>query len=797
MNPENKQFNNLFNKCICYDFFHNSIRNKIRFILREITNNPDNTPIENNIKKEIQNEENRNNIKVFSEQEIKEKHKIQKSGSFPKDKCIDHDLIQCKTNRLITSNPKQKETSNNSEKKGSANNYYLETHEDKLNKNSEFSKKFEIKKLRSKLKENLKSARKERIINLYTEANINSKSKDNITNISMKRCSSQKNKKINKENLNNYFISEKMLKTKLNFDFDKILVKEFDGNNANNVNNKSNDFFHNKKEIKSTENSKGFSNYTSNGDTGNYFNRKSSVNTNSIGRLNTNDTNKYLSSNSNGMSDLNKFNSNQGNPTQIILNTENNYYSPDENNNENFNLNKSGNANKLNLNFVKNNNNNFNNSSNRKNFNLINNEIIKNKFGSNNDDNNNNISSNPNISIFNNFIFSMNKKTYAKSSSSNLFSKTKNVYAKENTNIYNNANINNDLLDSNQNDIQSSMNIKDYNTNNNFNSNFNLISPKEKVSTINYFSNTITKTELSSNNNNNTVINLQNFNSDGSSKRFDTQANFDSNAFEYEKKLNTNTKNDNEPIKLLDLETKEKNINKILNYDYPKQYFSIGYIFIVLACKNIKLKVFEYLDNFSLSNLEEVKNYNLKKCCLFHCLTSLEEGLKINKKFSIENFIDNFSENLKNFICNLTTISLSNRNKTKKRCLKGNHIYSLNAKSLKEHPWIRNENNFSNNILTSKISNIKITLKEVIKIVRESFKTSLVDFNEKKYENVLNKLEIILINHKNNLKEENIRNVLATKQNIIKKVASDIGIHYNNLYDKVCNLVDKIFKNKE
>ncbi len=746
--------NNYFNKCICYDFFHNSIRNKIRFILREISNNNPET-----------NPNNRNTNNNNQETEANPTIKIHKASSFPRDKHIEvKDLSNSNTNRFATSNPKlkEKESSNNSAKKNYGKNYYLETHEDKLDKNSDFVKKFEVTKHRSKLKENLKSARKDRIINLYTEANTNTKSKENLNNLSLKRSNSQKSEKVNKENINNYFISEKIFKSKLNFDLENIKVKDFDFNNKIS-----------KKQVKSTENSKGFNNYTSNGDTGNYFNRKSSVNTNSIGRLNTNDTNKILSNNSNGMSELHKFNSNPGkNPTQIILNAENNCNSPDENNENTDCIKNSVDKviNKLNFN---------------------NHKVSSN---SENKRNNNNISNNPNISIFNNFIFSLNKKkgsSNAKSSSSNLFNISKNI-----TNANNNTELN-------ENKLQSPININNNNnnyqsnkdSNENTNSKFNQISsPKEFNSSDNYFSNHITKTEGNSNNN----INLQNFNSNGSSHRFETQVNLASHAFNDNKNFR-NKQQDTEPIKVLHSQNNHKNQKSIKssNFDFPKQYFSIGYIFIVLACKSIKLKVFEYLDNFTSENFEQVKNFNLKKCCLFHCLISLEDGLQIKKKFSIETFFSFYSENFKNFICNVTTISLSNRHKTKKRCLNGNTIYSLNAKSMQEHPWLQIESNFSNRLLSSNTSNLKITMKEVIKNVRESFKTSLVEFNEKKYDNVLNKLEVILTNHKDVLKEENIRNALATKQKIIKKLSRDIGINYQDFFERLCALVNKIFANKE
>jgi hypothetical protein len=212
-----------------------------------------------------------------------------------------------------------------------------------------------------------------------------------------------------------------------------------------------------------------------------------------------------------------------------------------------------------------------------------------------------------------------------------------------------------------------------------------------------------------------------------------------------------------------------------------------------MICKSIKLRVFEYLDNFNLANLEEVKKLKLKKCCLFHFLISLEDGIKVDKKFSIENFFKNYSEEFKNFICNITTISLSNRQKTRKKCLQGNPIYTLNAKSLFEHPWIKSDKNFLKKIINKNISHMKISLREVIKIVRESFKTSLVDFNEKKYENVLNKLDVIINNHKHQLKEENIRHVLSSKKEIIRKISYDIGINFQDFFNKISALIGKIF----
>jgi len=194
--------------------------------------------------------------------------------------------------------------------------------------------------------------------------------------------------------------------------------------------------------------------------------------------------------------------------------------------------------------------------------------------------------------------------------------------------------------------------------------------------------------------------------------------------------------------------------------------------------------------------LEKVKKYKLNKCCLYHFLISLEEGIKIKKNYSIENFFKNYSEEFKNFICNITTISISNRQKTRKKCLKGNIIYNLNAKSLMEHSWIKSEKNFAKKFAISKKSHMKISLREVIKIVRESFKTSLIEYNEKKYDIILNKLEVILNNHKDNFNEQNIRNVLETKKTIIKKISYDIGINFQEFYNKICDLIKFVYSVK-
>jgi len=68
LNSEIKQNINFFNKCNCYEFFHNSIRNKIRYILRELTKeiqiNPSHVDNINSRKtSNLDNSDNNNDIK--------------------------------------------------------------------------------------------------------------------------------------------------------------------------------------------------------------------------------------------------------------------------------------------------------------------------------------------------------------------------------------------------------------------------------------------------------------------------------------------------------------------------------------------------------------------------------------------------------------------------------------------------------------------------------------------------------------------------------------------------------------
>ena len=284
-------------------------------------------------------------------------------------------------------------------------------------------------------------------------------------------------------------------------------------------------------------------------------------------------------------------------------------------------------------------------------------------------------------------------------------------------------------------------------------------------------------------NKNNLITNINNNNNNpGFNKKNSIKENLDLNK-NSGKKLNSQSEKNS--FKKLE----EKNKISDTEYNFPNQFFSLGYILIVFVCKNIKLKIFEYLENFTIENFEEVKKFKLKECCFLHFLVSLEKGLKIDKKFSIKNFFSIYSEDFTNFICNITTISLSNREKTKKKCLQGKPVYNLNSKDLYEHPWIKSERINSYN-------NLKISMKEVLKIIRESFKTSVVEFNNKKYENILNKLLSILNIHKKNLNEENIKEILFEKKKIIKKISLDIGVNHQEFSDKIFSMVNDIFLSK-
>ena len=395
-----------------------------------------------------------------------------------------------------------------------------------------------------------------------------------------------KNIKINKANLNNYFISsEKNLKKK--FNFDKIInAKEFETIDETKI-----------------------------------------INKNKINQLSNKKTESYLPVFEESKLNATKFPDENINLNEDILTSENKTKCSSLNYKENLNLNNlqnfitTTNCNISYISEIKNNNGNI---------------STRNK-GNNKSSNNNNISNNPNISIYNNFIFSFNKNdkipNLLKDNSNHISNNTKG----------NNININLNNISCLNNNI-----VTNINNNNNINNDF-----------VNDFHG-----------------------------KFSTKDNKkDTFPISIKKNIKNEENKTDRPIskKIENLGSLEVgNINSKSNFNphdcnFPKHYFSLGYIFLILICKGIKLKVFEYLDNFSINNMEEMKKFRVKKCCLVHFLISLEEELNINKKHSVEIFFNKFSENFKNFICNITTISLSNRHKTKKKCLQGKHIFNLNA----------------------------------------------------------------------------------------------------------------------
>jgi hypothetical protein len=748
-------------------------------------------------------------------------------------------------------------------------------YENENNKNSDLEKKINLKNLRSKIRENLiGSTNREKAIQLNSDGFFGKK--ENLKMILQKSNSQKSAKCVNKNSNNNYFITERNLKSRINFD--KINMKELE-------------FVSNEKYRNSYNNSKGF-----NSDS-NLFNRKNTFNSSNKKNnfkdlkefnLNLKETGKFSSTNSivdlgkfnstgsnnNNNIDLNKFNSSNSNKedqaTKILSNsfsqnkaimlTENNLNAYDKlenininNNNNNSNRNfNTGNDNSViigenvNINF----NNNF--------INNINNNNINNKENNSNNNNNknntfNNISNNPNISIFNNFIFPFNGKERQSAT---------NKKQQENINLnINSVNINTFNINQVNNNNNSNNNNNTYsNTNNNFSNNNNknynnfisltetpelfkykslkekkhqipnklsdnyLSSDRDKDKDKDYKEQSILKTECNTNTNSNKNINLNlNTNTNTNQNKniksnLITNANSNINTCTFtnsnenlSKNLNINTKTNpltkSDKKKNYKTETEEAEIfnekerenEKILkrySYNFPKQYFSIGYILIIIACKSIKLKIFDYLEKITFANLEEIKKLRIKKCCLFHFLISLEEGIKIKKKYSIENFFKFYSDDFRNFICNLTTISMSNRPQTKKKCLQGNPIYNLNSRRLMEHPWLKTKPEKFFNLYKKKLStlNLKISLKEIIKIVRESFKTSLIDFNEKRYLDVLNKLEIIVNNHKNELRLDNVKEIISSKKNIIKKISVDLGVSYHIFFEKILCLIQDVFK---
>jgi hypothetical protein len=210
-------------------------------------------------------------------------------------------------------------------------------------------------------------------------------------------------------------------------------------------------------------------------------------------------------------------------------------------------------------------------------------------------------------------------------------------------------------------------------------------------------------------------------------------------------------------------------------------YFNIGFLILTSALGGNKFKtlvVLENLHNFSRNN-KYIEFDKLNFCCLLHFLLSLESSCSIlaSNKMKISNFItrSKYSDNFFDFLCK--TLSFSGQ---------FDETYRL---TIINHPWIK-INNFIN--LNNNNSKVKISFKEMIKIVREgkSSKNFGQDFvNIKNFSNFLNSIEIILYNN-HFIDREELSRVTQFKKNVIKELSRESGVNRNEIIERIQNRIN-------
>lgn len=222
-----------------------------------------------------------------------------------------------------------------------------------------------------------------------------------------------------------------------------------------------------------------------------------------------------------------------------------------------------------------------------------------------------------------------------------------------------------------------------------------------------------------------------------------------------------------------------RNNSKLRNNINISPYFHVGFLNLISALGGIRFKIFDLVEDVNLLRYDKTEiDEKLNLCCLYHFLISLEKSCSAidSYKMKISNFINKsrFSDNFLDFLCK--TLSFSG------------HFDEAYRNGIINHPWIK-VNNFIN--LNNNYSRVKISFKELLKIVREgkSAKNFGQDsLNTKNFCNFLNSLEIILYNN-NFINYDDVFNATILKKKVIKELSRQIGINRNELIIKIQNQI--------
>jgi hypothetical protein len=206
---------------------------------------------------------------------------------------------------------------------------------------------------------------------------------------------------------------------------------------------------------------------------------------------------------------------------------------------------------------------------------------------------------------------------------------------------------------------------------------------------------------------------------------------------------------------------------KFLNTTNTSQFFYLGYILMICGLGGIKVPIMEYIENISYPYIKELLSYhsNIKSCCFFHLLTSMEEhdpNLK-RSKFSLSSFINNqrYSQNFIDFLCKCLYLDFDQNSQT-------------NLRIISNHPWLRGS------IVDNIRSYVKVSMKELIKLTKEKKKENNINLSKKKLDIFLNNLEIIVSNNQH-ITEKFLAEMLESKKWVLNELSSELGTNYNQL----------------
>jgi hypothetical protein len=92
-------------------------------------------------------------------------------------------------------------------------------------------------------------------------------------------------------------------------------------------------------------------------------------------------------------------------------------------------------------------------------------------------------------------------------------------------------------------------------------------------------------------------------------------------------------------------------------------------------------------------------------------------------------------------------------------------------------------------------SQIKVEIKDLVRITKESKKIQLTNYNDKKLNHFLTNFEIILSTHKVNI--EFLLKSIESKKSVMKELSKDMGINVTEIIGLLQNKIMSFNKNKK